>query len=110
MTPSRSNASPERGPLDPFPMQDGPPIPWFLAAVIHEHLYRHSQPLEQVARRGGFGWDEVGYMWGLRSDPGIPRHGTTQAQRDLCSRVVRESLEKLATSLRLYREEAATRA
>ena len=50
--------------LRPFPMQDGPPIPWFLAEVIYRHLYgTGGQTLERLGERGGFGWAEVEYMW-----------------------------------------------
>lgn len=46
-----------------FPMQDGPPIPWFVAQAIYDNLYRYGgQTLERVAERGGFGWDEVSAM------------------------------------------------
>lgn len=48
--------------LRPFAMQGGPPIPWFLAEIIHRHLYRFSQPLEVVHQRGGFGWAEVQHL------------------------------------------------
>lgn len=79
----------ERHPLDPFPMMDGPPIPWFLAGIIYEHLYRYSgQTLERLAERGGFGWGEVKHLW--RDN----RH-TTPERREIARRVARESLEKL---------------
>ena len=64
--------------LRPFPMQDGPPIPWYLAEAIWTHLYRHSQPLDVIARRGGFTWSEVAYMWGS------PDWRTTREQRQRC--------------------------
>lgn len=50
----------------PFPMFDGPPIPWALAEVIYaayDRLYGHDQTLEKMAERGGFGWAEVGEMF-----------------------------------------------
>lgn len=73
----------DNGDMRPFPMQDGPPIPWFIAEAIWAQLYRHSQPLEQVAARGGFGWSEVAFMWG-------PKWGTTREQRAECHRLARE--------------------
>lgn len=79
----------ERNALDPFPMLDGPPIPWFLAGIIHEHLYRCDQSLERVAERGGFAWGEVRVFWR------DPKWRTTPEQRALASRVARESLERL---------------
>jgi hypothetical protein len=69
-------------------MLDGPPIPWFVAEAIWTHLYRHGQPLETVARRGGFGWDEVASMWG-------PGHRTTKEQRQACRDRIEEALSQL---------------
>jgi hypothetical protein len=46
----------------PFPMLDGPPIPWQLAEIIYtayRDLFGSSQTLERLAERGGFGWAEV---------------------------------------------------
>jgi len=62
--------------LRPFPMQDGPPIPWFIAEAIYTHLYRSTgQTLERLAQRGGFGWAEVAYMWtGRVRSEDAPRH------------------------------------
>lgn len=71
--------------LRPFPMMGGPPIPWFMAAAIYRHLYRDSQPLDQIARRGGFGWKEVEHMWG-------PKHKTTTEQCAACSNEVYTAL------------------
>lgn len=70
--------------LRPFPMQDGPPIPWYVAEAIHRHLYRERQPLERVAERGGFGWTEVAYMWDSRRRVSGPDWGTTDTQRAAC--------------------------
>lgn len=72
--------------MRPFPMMAGPPIPWFMAQAIHEHLYHNSQALEQIAERGGFGWDEVAYMWS-------PKHRTTPKQRAECSRAIHDALQ-----------------
>ena len=61
-----SSASEEaaKAALRPFPMQDGPPIPWYVAEAIYKHLHPHGhQSLERVAQRGGYGWGEVAYMW-----------------------------------------------
>lgn len=55
--------------MRPFNMQDGPPIPWFLAEIIHRNLYRFSQPLERVHERGGFGWSEVKALYKENSTP-----------------------------------------
>lgn len=71
--------------LRPFPMQGGPPIPWFLAEIIHRHLYRYDQPLERMAERGGFGWQEVEYLYGHE-------HSDDQ-QRAAARRAVLEALE-----------------
>jgi hypothetical protein len=49
-----------------FPMQDGPPLPWSVAAVIYEHTYYvlfGGQSLERLAARGGGGYGEVVYCW-----------------------------------------------
>ena len=54
-----------------FPMQDGPNIPVFLAEQIYEvyrSLYGDGQGLQVIASRGGFGWDEVAYMWKKRKE------------------------------------------
>lgn len=78
-------------------MQGGPPIPWFVAEAIHKHLYRHSQPLELMAQRGGFGWGEVEWMWSdrpPRSEPG-PRSHTTSEQRAACNAQIHAALEQL---------------
>jgi hypothetical protein len=49
--------------LRPFPMQNGPSIPWALAEWIYAEGYRFSsQSLERVAERGGFGWAEVAHF------------------------------------------------
>lgn len=73
-------------------MQDGPPIPWFIAEAIYTHLYRLSgQTLERLGERGGFGWAEVEYMWSERS----PEWGTTAAQRQACREQVNRGLEAL---------------
>jgi len=45
-----------------FPMQDGPPIPYQLAEIIHAAYVRlHGQDatIAKVSERGGFGWNEV---------------------------------------------------
>jgi hypothetical protein len=62
--PSSLYGQSEHDPMEPFPMQDGPPIPWFLAEAIYKHLYRYGgQSLETLGKRGGFGWAEVKAMW-----------------------------------------------
>lgn len=46
----------------PFPMQDGPAIPWSLAERIYEvytDVCGQDQTLERLAERGGFGWAEI---------------------------------------------------
>ena len=53
-----------------FPMQYGPAIPWSIAEEIYER-YRVvfptvDQSLETIAKRGGFGWGEVEYLWKRR--------------------------------------------
>lgn len=55
---------------DLFPMQDGPDIPWWMGEMIYDELYAKTSPgsaahqnLAKIAERGGFGWDEVHYMW-----------------------------------------------
>lgn len=45
-----------------FPMLDGPPITWKVARLVYK-MYNSSQSLENIAKRGGFGWDEVAYMF-----------------------------------------------
>lgn len=60
----------------PFPMQDGPPIPWSLAKIIYagySALFGTNQSLERLAERGGFGWSEVS---------GIYNHPRTRAAID----------------------------
>lgn len=70
-------------PFHPFPMQDGPPIPWCLAEIIYEHLYCSTyQSLERLGERGGFGWSEVAYMWKEgRRMKGRPAEITAQTVR-----------------------------
>lgn len=49
----------------PFPMQDGPPIPWSLAEriyFVYADLFGTSQSLERLAERGGFGWSEIPHL------------------------------------------------
>ncbi len=51
-----------RAKLKPFPMQDGPDIPWSTAEKIYKiysELYGTQQSLERIAERAGFGWAEV---------------------------------------------------
>lgn len=46
----------------PFPMVDGPAVPWNLAERAYETYvcrYGKRQTLERIAARGGFGWDEL---------------------------------------------------
>lgn len=72
--------------LRAFPMQDGPPIPWYVAEAIYRHLYRlRGQSLDRMAQRGGFTWREVAYMWSGkdRGGQGVA-WGTTDAQRKAC--------------------------
>jgi hypothetical protein len=69
--------------LRPFPMQEGPPIPWFLAELIHRHLYRYEQSVERIAERGGFGWEEVQALW---------RKNSNADQRRACVEGVRAAL------------------
>jgi len=48
-----------------FPMADGPTIDWETAERIHK-VYRclgHTQSLQRIAERGGFGWEEVHHLW-----------------------------------------------
>lgn len=50
----------------PFPMLNGPSICWETAEKIYERytkLFGTGQSLERIAERGGFGWDEVAYIW-----------------------------------------------
>ena len=64
----------------PFPMQDGPPIPWSLAKIIYagySALFGTNQSLERLAERGGFGWSEVS---------GIYNHPRTRAALDAASK------------------------
>lgn len=50
--------------LRPFPMLDGPPIPWYVARSVYVHLYGPGeQTLDRIGERGGFGWGEVALMW-----------------------------------------------
>lgn len=78
--------------LQPFPMQDGPPIPWFLAEIIYEHLYRfRSQTLAELAGRGGFGWDEVSTLWCDKS----ASWGTTPGHREAARTEVNYVLTEL---------------
>ena len=82
----------------PFPMQNGPPIPWFVAQAIYTHLYRFSgQTLDRLAERGGFSWAEVDYLWGKRkSRDGAGPHPTTDAQRAACRAEVAAGFDALA--------------
>jgi len=74
--------------MRPFPMQGGPPIPWFLAVAIYDHLYRYGgQTLERLAERGGFGWAEVEHLW-----KDFPR--TSNAHRHACVEAVRVALDQ----------------
>ena len=52
-------------PRGPFPMLDGPSIPWATAEIIYEAYEGcgHHQPLERIAERGGFGWAEVSHLF-----------------------------------------------
>lgn len=62
----RDSATPSASATRTCRMQDGPPIPWALAEAIwkgYAKLGGDDQPLEVVDRRGGFGWDEVAYIW-----------------------------------------------
>lgn len=47
-----------------FPMQDGPSIDMKAARAIYRiYSCMHSgQSLAEIARRGGFGWKEVGFL------------------------------------------------
>lgn len=75
-----------------FPMLDGPPIPWKLARAIHAHLYRHDQSLERMAERGGFGWREVAFMWGISRDHDGKRNWrTTDKHRAACIAEIAET-------------------
>lgn len=80
--------------LRPFPMQKGPPIPWFMAEAIHTHLYRDasSQTLERLAQRGGFSWAEVAYMW---EDV---EWRTPVEHRTSCSTDIRQALRTLESA------------
>lgn len=79
--------------LRPFPMQDGPPIPWFLAEAIYEHVYRFGgQTLERLAERGGFGWGEVKDLWVDRNR----QWRTTDAHRAAARQQVLDALAVLA--------------
>ncbi len=69
--------------MRPFPMQDGPAIPWFLAEAIHRHLYRFSQSVERIAERGGFGWCEVAALY---------KKNSSREQRQACRAEVRNAL------------------
>ena len=72
--------------MRPFPMQDGPPIPWGVAKAIYEHLYRYNgQSLERLAQRGGFGWAEVQTLW-------RDRRRTHAYHRDACVAQARAAL------------------
>jgi hypothetical protein len=48
-----------------FAMQDGPPIPWNVAAAIYspDALYGYTQTLERLHERGGGAWVEVAVLW-----------------------------------------------
>ena len=50
-------------------MQDGPDIDWITAEKIYKvysELYGTQQSLERLAERGGFGWTEVSFMFGIK--------------------------------------------
>ena len=64
--------------LQPCRMQDGPPIPRYLAEAIYAGYaaqFGKSQSLDRLLERGGFGWDEVAALWKL---PAVNR-ATTEA-------------------------------
>lgn len=47
-------------------MQDGPRIPWSVAEQVYAkyvELHGNIQSLEEIDRRGGFGWAEVAFMF-----------------------------------------------
>jgi len=49
-----------------FNMTNGPSIPWSLAEALYAgYSARHgtSQSLERLHERGGFGWEEIAFMW-----------------------------------------------
>jgi hypothetical protein len=82
---------PSKGPdMRPFPMGKGPQIPWFLAEAIYEEIYAaqngREQSLETIAKRGGFSWAEVAFMWEDKRRIGLAE------MRERCRRRVRLAL------------------
>ena len=49
-----------------FPMLDGPPLPWPIAAAVWQYLYaalgHGNQSLERVGERGGFSYGEIEFF------------------------------------------------
>ncbi len=82
--------------MRPFPMQGGPPIPWFIAEAIYWTIYHgrpSTQTLERLGERGGFGWSEIEYMWTGRSSmnqPGRKHPYATQEMRDAAMARIRK--------------------
>lgn len=81
-------------------MQNGPPIPWFVAEAIYHTVYGHTgQTLDRLAERGGFGWSEVQYLWTGRPKPEASRPGNrrgTNDNRARCRNMIEESCHALA--------------
>lgn len=64
-----------------FPMRDSEAIPWSVAVVIYGaycQVHGHGHTLEEIARRGGWTWPEVGWILIEASRVGwIPKGAST---------------------------------
>ncbi len=73
-------------------MQDGPPIPWFIADAVYQTVYGSSasQSLETLANRGGFGWREIAFYWTGKGVEGRGHSYATNENRSRARTMIRE--------------------